>query len=96
LERQTIENLEKKKECCNEWRGVANDYRFLLSICRVSMYLAHLEFRLIKCRKQVDLLPYSTRRKYFIPNFPIYFSRFMRASFILQLHDGGCKKMLRF
>jgi len=77
-------------------RGAAIDYRFLLSICRVSMYLAHLAFRLIKCRKQVGLLPYSTRSKHFILYFPVYFSRFTRVSFILQLHDEGCKRMLRF
>jgi len=77
-------------------RGVAIDYRFLLLIRIVSMYLTSLEFRLIKRWKQVALLPYSPRSKHFIPYFPIYFSRFMRVKFILQLHDEGCKRMLRF
>lgn len=105
LERQTIEHLEKNVTI-NEFytlnfniifsRGVAIDYRFLLSICSTSMYLAHLEFRLIKCRKQVGFSPYSTRRKHLIPYCVIYFSRFLRVSFILQLHDEGCKRMLRF
>ena len=65
--------------------GVAFDYRFLLSICRVSMYLTHLEFRLIKCRKQVDLLPYSTRRKHFIPYFPISFSRLYASQLYIAI-----------